>query len=99
MELNVALITYLVLLFLVFFGLLYFQYTVFTAWLLAVIVAFVYLNIAYPVTRDELDDVNSSTVLYIFIQILTIVFVFIYSIITCIHTRRVESKFPLLLAN
>lgn len=99
MELNVALVTYLVLLFISFFGFLYFQYTVFTAWLLAVIVAFVYLNIAYPVTQDELDDINSSTVLYIFIQILTILFVFIYSIITCIHTRRVESKFPILLAN
>ena len=99
MELNIALVSYLVLLFFGFFGLLYFQYTVFTAWLIAVIFAFIYLNIAYPVTRDELDGVNSSTILYTFVQVLTIVFVFIYSIIMSIRTRRIETKFPLLLLN
>ena len=95
MELYIALVTYLIILVIVLFLLLYVRYTVFAAVLLALIIAYIYINIAFPVTRDELDDVNASTVIYTFIQLFTIVVVLLYAIINSLGKKRVKSKFPL----
>ena len=98
MELSLALGTYAGVLFVAFFAMLGFGYTFFGATLLALIVALVYLNIAFPMTRDELDDVNSLTVLYSFIQVFTLVVVVIYAIIRLLPEKRSKPKFPLITA-
>ena len=95
MELNIALITYLVVLIVSFLLFLYINYTVFAAGFLAFIVALIYLNIAYPVTSDELSNINSLTVLYIFIQIFTLFVILIYALIITIGQKRNRSKFPM----
>ena len=95
MELNIALITYLVILIVLFLFFLYINYTVFAAGLLAFIIALIYLNIVFPVTRDELENINSLTVLYIFIQFLTLAVILIYALVTTIGQTRNRSKFPM----
>ena len=96
MQLSVALGTYAGVLFATFFGLLGIGYTFFGATLLALIVALIYLNIAFPMTRGELDDVNSLTVLYSFIQIFTIIVLVLYAIIRLLPEKRSKAKFPLI---
>ena len=96
MQLSVALGTYGGVLFSAFAIFLGFGYTIFGATLLALISALVYLNIAFPMTRGELDDVNSLTVLYSFIQIFTLVVIAIYAIIRLIPEKRSKAKFPLI---
>ena len=97
MDLGPALIIYLGVLLFAFFVFMYLEYTVFAATLLAFVVALIYLNIAYPVTKKELDEVNSLTVLYIFIQMFTLALVFIYAVIATIGKKRNKTKFPLTL--
>ena len=95
MQLSVALGVYagvFVAAFLVLFAM--FGYTFFSAILLALIGGLIFLNIAFPVTRDELDDVNSLTVLYSFIQIFTIVVLIIYALLRLLPDKRSKPKFP-----
>ena len=94
MQLSIALITYLVVLIVSFLFFLYLNYTVFSAGFLAFIVALIYLNIAYPVTSNELDNINSLTVLYIFINVFTLFVILIYALINVIGQKRNRSKFP-----
>jgi uncharacterized BrkB/YihY/UPF0761 family membrane protein len=95
MELAVALGTYVGVLLGSFFLLLSLGYTFFGATLLALIIALIYLNIAFPMTRSELDDVDSLTVLYSFIQVFTLVVVVIYALIRLVPEKRSRAKFPL----
>ncbi len=95
MKLGTALIIYLGVLVGSFIFFLYMNYTIFAAVLLAFVVAIIYLNIAFPLTRSELDDVNSLSVLYIFIQLFTLGLLILYAIISTIGQKRNKTKFPL----
>jgi Na+-driven multidrug efflux pump len=95
MDLGIALIVYLVLLITIFLFFLYLNYTVFSSFMLALIVCLIYLNIAFPITRTELDSINSLTILYIFIQIFTVVAFATYTLVTTITESRNEKRFPM----
>ena len=95
MKLGTALIIYLGVLIASFIFFIYMNYTIFAAVLLAFVVAIIYLNIAFPLTRSELDDVNSLSVLYIFIQLFTLGLLILYAIISTIGQKRNKTKFPL----
>lgn len=95
MKLGTALIIYIGVLIGSFIFFLYMNYTIFAAVLLAFVVAIIYLNIAFPLTRSELDDVNSLSVLYIFIQLFTLGLLILYAIISTIGQKRNKTKFPL----
>lgn len=95
MELGIALLIYLGTLVGVTFFLLYLNYTIFASFVLALIFSLILLNILFPVTSNELDDINSLTSLYIFIQIFTLIIFFIYAFITTISETRDKKKFPM----
>ena len=95
MELGIALLIYLAVLVSVTFFLLYINYTIFSAFILSLIVSLIVLNIVFPITRNELDDINSLTSLYIFIQIFTLVVFFVYAFITTVSDSRNKKKFPM----
>ena len=95
MELSLALILYAVILFVSFFILLYFNYTVFSAFMLALIVAIIFLNIAFPLNRDEIDDINSLTMIYILVQTLTLLVFILYAFISSIKDVRNTRKYPM----
>jgi len=95
MDLGAALLSYLGVIVGSFIILLYFNYTFFSAFMLALIIGLIYINIVFPITRNELDDINSSTVLYIFIQIFTVIIFIIYAILTTIGDTRNKKKFPM----
>ena len=95
MELGTALLSYLGIIVGSYILFLYFNYTFFASFMLALIVGLIYINIVFPVTRNELDDINSSTVLYIFIQIFTIIIFIVYVFLTTIRETRNKKKFPM----
>lgn len=98
MNLDAALASYTGVLFVGFFLMLGFGYTFFAATLLTLIIGLIYLNIAFPMTRSELDDVNSLTVLYSFIQVFTIVVLMFYAVLRVLPQKRSKSKFPMISA-
>ena len=95
MKLGTALLSYLGVIVGSYIILLYFNYTFFAAFVLTLIIGLIYINIVFPMTRNELDDVNSSTVLYIFIQIFTVIVFIIYALLTTIGESRNKKKFPM----
>jgi len=95
MELSLALILYSVILLTTFLVFIYFNYTVFSAFMLALIVAIIFLNIAFPLNRDELDDINSLTMIYILLQTLTLLVFILYAFITSIKDYRNTRKYPM----
>ena len=94
MELAVALGTYVGVFIAAFLLLMWFRYKFFASLLLALIVGLIYINIAFPMTRDELEEVNALTVLYSFIQIFTLVVIVIFTIFRLLQQRRSNAKFP-----
>ena len=94
MDLNIALITYVILILTLFFLFIYLSYTTFSSFVLAILFGFIYLMIAFPMTRDELDEVNVSTLLYMMFLVLTIAVLFIYTFLENIKNRRTKVKFP-----
>jgi len=95
MDLETALLSYLGIIVGSYIILLYFNYTFFSAFMLSLIIGLIYINIVFPVTRNELDDINSNTVLYIFIQIFTVVVFAIYVFLTTVGDSRNKKKFPM----
>lgn len=95
MKLGTALLSYLGIIVGSYIILLYFNYTFFSAFMLSLIVGLIYINIAFPITRNELDDINSNTVLYIFIQIFTVIIFIIYAFLTTVKDSRNKKKFPM----
>lgn len=95
MELSLALILYAVILFVSFFVLLYFNYTAFSAFMLALIVSIIFLNIAFPLSRNEIDDINSLTMIYILVQTLTLLVFILYAFISSVKDLRNTRKYPM----
>lgn len=95
MELGTALLSYLGIIVGSYIILLYFNYTFFAAFMLTLIIGLIYINIVFPITKNELDDVNSKTSLYIFIHIFTILVFIIYAFMTTIGESRNKKKFPM----
>ena len=95
MELAAALLVYLAVLIMVSFFLLYIGYTIFSSFVLAIIVSFVVLNIVFPVTSSKLDEVSALTSLYIFVHIFTFTVFFLYAFITTVSDTRNKKKFPM----
>lgn len=99
MDLSIALITYLIIIITIFLLCLYFKYTGFSSFVLAIIFGFIYLMIAYPMTNKSLDDITVSSMLYMMILVLTIIILFIYTILKNITNRKLKEKFPLKKSN
>ena len=95
MELGIALITYLAVVLTAGLLFMYFRYTGFSTFVLALIAGFIFLNIAFPMTRKELDEVTLQTSLYVFIQVFTLLVFFIYAFLTTISNRKSDTKFPM----
>jgi len=95
MELSAALLVYLATLIMVSFFLLYIEYTIFSSFVLAIIVSFVVLNIIFPATSSKLDEISSLTSLYIFVYILTLLVFLLYAFMTTVSDTRNKKKFPM----
>ena len=95
MELGIVLITYLAVVLTATLLFTYFQYTGFSIFVLALIAGFIFLNIAFPMTEKELDEVTLKTSLYVFIQVFTVIVLFVYAFITTISNRKSATKYPM----
>jgi len=94
MELNIAIITYFFVVLILTICLLYLKYTIFSSFILSIIVGFFYLLVVFPMTRKELDKINVVTLLYTLIIVFTIVVLITYTFLTNIGNRKTDVKFP-----
>ena len=94
MELNIALTIYFILIVFLFISFIYLSYTKFSSFVLAIILGFIFLMIAFPMTNKELDDVKVTTLLYMMVIVLTIVVLFVYAFLTNFNNRKTNVKFP-----
>lgn len=94
MELSIALTIYFILILFLFISFIYLSYTKFSSFVLAIIIGFIFLMIAFPMTNKELDDVKVTTLLYMMVIVLTIVVLFVYAFLTNFNNRKTDVKFP-----
>jgi len=94
MELSITLTIYFVLIVFLFISLIYLDYTKFSSFVLAIILGFIFLMIAFPMTNKELDDVKVTTLLYMTVIVLTIAVLFVYAFLTNFKNRKTDVKFP-----
>ena len=94
MELNIALSIYFVLIVFLFISFIYLDYTKFSSFVLAIILGFIFLMIAFPMTNKELDEVKVTTLLYMMVIVLTIAVLFVYAFLTNFKNRKTDVKFP-----
>ena len=93
-TLNIALLIYFVLVVFLFISFIYLSYTKFSSFVLAIIIGFIFLMIAFPMTDKVLDEVNVSTLLYMMVIVLTITVLFVYTFLTNFKNRKTNVKFP-----
>ena len=93
MELRYVIFCYFVLVFVMFLVCSYYRITFVGALVIAILVGFFFLNVARsPDNVDEELEVDSSYVVYCFIQFFSVILVFIYALCVACNSRCCVSQ-------
>lgn len=85
MRLGLSLLLYFIVLVIILSGLSYYRFNYFSAFFLAVFISTLFLLVIHPYNSDDLQDINSETLLYYTLIIIYIFVLFTYSMTMAIH--------------